>query len=274
MLSILCKPKAVIIQSMTKHLNTSHNQFWSWLTSEISERMAQNLPFIKIEPKKILLIGHFDQSTFKYFSDKYPHADIWSDQTSFNQRSFLNFINPFKKKKISFLDFENEVEMVNFDFVWAGPFRQTVENYPQFFLKVGKCLKNQGLMMFNYLGPDTGREYFHLGLEGGHIGPDMHEIGDLLIQSSFADPVMNMEYLYLEYENSELLLKDLLAVHDSDSHLGNVQNLNQQLTAMKKENEKMVLTMEVVYGHAWKVPKKEPGVTRISPESIKKSYKN
>jgi malonyl-CoA O-methyltransferase len=274
MLSILCKPKAVIIQSMTKHLNTSHNQFWSWLTSEISERMAQNLPFIKIEPKKILLIGHFDQSTFKYFSEKYPYADIWSDQKIFNQRSFLNVINPFKKKKISFLDFENEVEMVNFDFVWAGPLRQTVESYPQFFLKIGKCLKNQGLMMFNYLGPDTGREYFHLGLEGGHIGPDMHEIGDLLIQSSFADPVMNMEYLYLEYENSELLLKDLLAVHDSDRHFVNVQNLNQQLTAMKKENEKMVLTMEVVYGHAWKVPKKEPGVTRISPESIKKSYKN
>jgi malonyl-CoA O-methyltransferase len=128
--------------------------------------------------------------------------------------------------------------------------------------------------MFNYLGPDTGKEYFHLGLKGGYIGTDMHEIGDLLIQSSFADPVMNMEYLNLEYENSELLLKDLLAIHHIDDHLANVQNLNQQLTAMKQENEKMVLTMEIVYGHAWKVPKKEPGVTRISPESIKKTYKN
>jgi malonyl-CoA O-methyltransferase len=259
---------------MTKYLNTSHNQFWSWLTSEISERMAQNLPFIKIDPKKILLLGNFDQPTFNYFSEKYPHAYIWSDQKSFNQRSFLNVINPFKKKKISFLDFENEVEMANFDFVWAGPLRQLVENYPQFFLKVGKCLNNQGLMMFNYLGPDTGKEYFHLDLQGGHIGPDMHEIGDLLIQSSFADPVMNMEYLNLEYEKSELLLRDLLAIHDVDSHFANEQNLNQQLAEMKQEHEKMVLTMEVVYGHAWKVPKKEPGVTRISPESIKKSYKN
>jgi malonyl-CoA O-methyltransferase len=102
----------------------------------------------------------------------------------------------------------------------------------------------------------------------------MHEIGDLLIQSSFADPVMNMEYLNLEYENSELLLKDLLAIHDADSQLENVKNLNKQLVEMKQDYEKMFLTVEVVYGHAWKVPKKEPGVTRISPESIKKTYKN
>jgi len=274
MLCNLCKPKAVIIQIMTKYLNTTHNQFWSWLTSEISERMAQNLPFIKIDPKKILLLGHFDQRTFSYFSEKYPQADIWSDQKSFQQKNFLNSINPFKKKTISFLDFENELDLANFDFVWAGPLQQSVENYPQFLLKVGKCLNNQGLMMFNYLGPDTGKEYFHLGLEGGHIGPDMHEIGDLLIQSSFADPVMNMEYLNLEYENSELLLRDLLSIHAADSHLANVQNLNQQLAQMKKDHQKMALTMEVVYGHAWKVPKKEPGVTRISPESIKKTYKN
>jgi hypothetical protein len=85
---------------------------------------------------------------------------------------------------------------------------------------------------------------------------------------------MNMEYLNLEYESSELLLRDLLAIHDVDGHFANAQNLNQQLAEMKPEYEKMVLTLEIVYGHAWKVPKKEPGVTRISPESIKKTYKN
>jgi malonyl-CoA O-methyltransferase len=273
-LRILSKPKAVIIQSMTKHLNTPRNQFWTWLTSEISERMAQNLPFIKIDPKKILLLGNFDKSTFNYFLEKYPQAEISSDQKSFQQKSFLNLINPFKKKRISFFDFEKEFDRTDFDFVWAGPLRQLVENYPSFFLKVGKCLNNQGLMMFNYLGPDTGKEYFGLNLQVGHVGPDMHEIGDLLIQSSFADPVMNMEYLNLEYESSELLLRDLLAIHDVDGHFANAQNLNQQLAEMKPEYEKMVLTLEIVYGHAWKVPKKEPGVTRISPESIKKTYKN
>ncbi|BDW12154.1 malonyl-[acyl-carrier protein] O-methyltransferase [Polynucleobacter sp. SHI8] len=259
---------------MTKHLNTPRNQFWTWLTSEISERMAQNLPFIKIDPKKILLLGNFDKSTFNYFLEKYPQAEISSDQKSFQQKSFLNLINPLKKKRISFFDFEKEFDRADFDFVWAGPLRQLVENYPSFFLKVGKCLNNQGLMMFNYLGPDTGKEYFGLNLQVGHVGPDMHEIGDLLIQSSFADPVMNMEYLNLEYESSELLLRDLLAIHDVDGHFANAQNLNQQLAEMKQEYEKMVLTVEIVYGHAWKVPKKEPGVTRISPESIKKTYKN
>ena len=268
------KPKEVIIQSMTKYLNISHNPFWTWLTSEISERMAQNLPFIKIDPQKILFLGDFDQRTFKYFLEKYPHTEMWSDQKSIKNRSFLERMNPFRKNTISFFDFEKEFDLADFDFVWAGPLRLQVENYADFFSKVGNCLKNQGLIMFTYLGPDTGKEYREFVVQGGSIGPDMHEIGDLLIKSSFADPVMNMEYINLEYENHELLLKDLRAIHLVEDQFANLENLSRKLREKKQEKEKKVLTMEVVYGHAWKVPKKEPGVTRISPESIKKTYKN
>ena len=52
---------------MNSDLSTSKLNFWHWITSELSERMAQNLPFIKISPQKILLVGEFQKSTFTYF---------------------------------------------------------------------------------------------------------------------------------------------------------------------------------------------------------------
>jgi malonyl-CoA O-methyltransferase len=101
----------------------------------------------------------------------------------------------------------------------------------------------------------------------------MHDIGDLLTQSGFADPVMNMEYLTLEYEDTELLLKDLVElglITEQDLFSASSREL---LTNIHQVNEKLNLTLEIVYGHAWKVPKREPGVTRISPEEILKTYK-
>ena len=66
-----------------------------------------------------------------------------------------------------------------------------------------RVLARGGLLMFTTLGPDTLTELrAALGPAGVHaIHPfaDMHDIGDLLVRSGFADPVMDMERLTLTY---------------------------------------------------------------------------
>ena len=37
---------------------------------------------------------------------------------------------------------------------------------------------------------------------------DMHDMGDALLGERFSDPVMDMEYLHLEYDSDQLLLID------------------------------------------------------------------
>jgi malonyl-CoA O-methyltransferase len=84
---------------------------------------------------------------------------------------------------------------------------------------------------------------------------------------------MNMEYLTLEYEDTELLMKDLVELgllSEQDLFCASIREL---LTDIHQVNENLILTLEIVYGHAWKVPKREPGVTRISPAEILKTYK-
>jgi malonyl-CoA O-methyltransferase len=75
---------------------------------------------------------------------------------------------------------------------------------------------------------------------------DMHDMGDAMLGERFSDPVMDMEYLTLEYEKSELLLADVSAlklVHSTPPEIPEMNVLPQKLT------------LEVVYGHAWAIGK-------------------
>jgi malonyl-CoA O-methyltransferase len=262
---------------MKNHLNTQQHRFWLWLTSEISERMSQNLPFIKIQPKNTLLFGNFEFKTFKLLSKTYPQTVLWTDQQIGLMQKFLQKLNPFKKLSIQTYLSEslsnNPSFAEHFEMIWAGPLQLSAEEYPRFFSDSGNCLKSQGLLMFSYLGPDTGKEFRNLFSQTGKVGPDMHDIGDHLTKSGFADPVMHMEYIHLEYESSQLLIKDILEIGLMNQQDAKSSQLETTLNASLESQSKLSLTLEIVYGHAWKVPKKELGVTRISPESILKTYK-
>jgi malonyl-CoA O-methyltransferase len=262
---------------MKNHLNTQQHRFWLWLTSEISERMSQNLPFIKIQPKNTLLFGSFELKTFELLSKTYPQTVLWTDNKIGLMTKYLQKLNPFKKLSIQtytsekFTDKQSLTEQ--FEMIWAGPLQLSKEEYPHFFSDSGNCLKNHGLLMFSYLGPDTGKEFWSIFSETGKVGPDMHDIGDHLTKSGFADPVMHMEYIHLEYESSQLLIKDVLEIGLINEQEAKSSQLEMTLNTSLQSQSKLNLTLEIVYGHAWKVPKKEPGVTRISPESILKTYK-
>jgi malonyl-CoA O-methyltransferase len=74
----------------------------------------------------------------------------------------------------------------------------------------------------------------------------MHDIGDALVQNRYSDPVMDMEYLYLEYETEQALYKDGLA-------LGLISP-DAQLDRLHAPSP-LKLTLEIVYGHAWALVK-------------------
>ena len=74
----------------------------------------------------------------------------------------------------------------------------------------------------------------------------MHDMGDALLGERFSDPVMDMEYLTLDYENSELLLADVNALKLMHSN---------PLTIPQMNDLPQKLTLEVVYGHAWALGK-------------------
>jgi malonyl-CoA O-methyltransferase len=97
---------------------------------------------------------------------------------------------------------------------------------------------------------------------------DMHDLGDALVESRFSDPVMDMEYLYLDYESDALYLQDALALG-----LLSEQQV-QAISADKTVKLPQKMTLEVVYGHAWVVGKNlsaaKDTLAFISPDQIQR----
>ena len=252
---------------MNSDLSTSKLNFWHWITSELSERMAQNLPFIKISPQKILLVGEFQKSTFTYFQKNYPNAQVWSDCHKVGLlENYWNLL--FRRnKRIRQHLLASTSNMNEYDLVWAGPIKKEKE----FFSQIEKHLKNNSLVMFNYLGPDTAKEIKSLITEQGYIGPDMHDIGDLLASLGYADPVMNMEYINLEYENSQVFIQDILSLGLISVAQATSEQFKEKIVNLLRLQPQFQLTLEVVYGHAWRFKKNDAKTIKIYP---KESFKN
>jgi malonyl-CoA O-methyltransferase len=102
-------------------------------------------------------------------------------------------------------------------------------------------------MMFTSFGPDT-LQTFREPLQD-YILPDfidMHHQGDALIKARCVDPVMDVEYLSLQYQDAESCLKECLAT----GLLLDSENLLEKLYPLKNAAGKWLLPFEIVYGHA------------------------
>ncbi len=126
-----------------------------------------------------------------------------------------------------------------------------------------RVLEVGGLLMFSTLGPDTFRELrsvFGDGYSHTQRFADMHDIGDMLVETGFADPVMDMEVLTLTYDRFDVLLAELrsagaaCAMRSRNHGLtgkGVWQRARDAYDALRRDG-KLPATIEVVYGHAWK----------------------
>lgn len=137
-------------------------------------------------------------------------------------------------------------------------------------------------MMFSMFGPDTLKELKSTfrdngsRINGSRVNgfrvnrfADMHDVGDVLVKSGYADPVMDMENLTLTYTNVAALLHDLKAQGSSSTeelaHKGlTARNTYAQVVAryeaFRSADGRVPATFEIVYGHAWKPP------PRLSPK--------
>jgi malonyl-CoA O-methyltransferase len=123
----------------------------------------------------------------------------------------------------------------------------------------------EGFVMFSCFGPDSFRELRELHTrEGfGPAGPewwDMHDVGDLLVQAGFADPVMDQERITLTWGAAEDLLRDLRALGGNlaPARFAGLrtprwrQRYLEALEQLRGPDGRIALSLELVQGHAFK----------------------
>ena len=169
-----------------------------------------------------------------------------------------------------------EVLWSNFALHWAN-------DLPALFAEWNRVLKVGAVVMFTVPGPDTLQPLRNALTRTGERADDrvqrftdLHDLGDMLVHAGFADPVMDMEVITLEYSNAAALWRDLKAQGATNSMQHRPRGLltprklraiEAQLDAGRINGGPIRIGVEVIYGHAWKVaPKKTAeghGIVRL-----------
>ena len=258
---------------------------------EVCTRMLERLDYIRMKPASILDAGSGTGWGTRQLAQRYPAAQVVALdiaigmlRTARGRSSWWQKLFGGEKQLQVCADIEalpvaaNSVEMV-----WSNLAVQWCNDLPGAFAEMHRVLKTDGLLMFSTFGPDTLKELRQAfnGVDGhNHLNrfADMHDIGDMLMHSGFAEPVMDMEMLTLTYDDVRGVLQDLKIIGAHNATAGRGRGLMGKNAWARlienyehlRKNGKLPATFEVVYGHAWKPQSR---TTRDGASIIKTSFK-
>jgi malonyl-CoA O-methyltransferase len=151
------------------------------------------------------------------------------------------------------------------ELVWSNLTLQWVDELPLALAEFHRVLNVGGLFTFTTFGPDTLgelRRAFAAADASAHVNRflDMHDVGDMLVQAGFADPVMDMEMITMTYADAGALMRDLKAIGAQNARTDRRRGLtgrhrwHRMLAALEsfRRDGRLPASFEVVYGHAWK----------------------
>ncbi len=254
-----------------------------WLHEEVASRMQDRLQWIKLQPEAWAHWGALrgGMAAHAELVKKYPGAKCFVAETQEIRADIASkkiakpWWSPGQWRGGSThfaLPPQGSVDML-----WANMALHESADPQALLAQWHQALKVGGFLMFSCLGPDTARElrmlYAQLGWPpAGHELTDMHDWGDMLVQTGFAEPVMDMERITLTYETPARLLQELAEIGRNfhPARFGALrgrawrarleQTLAERLTGA---DGRLALTFEVIYGHALKAAPK----FKVSPLS-------
>ncbi len=244
-----------------------------WLHEEVAQRMRERLQWIKLQPQAwadwAAVRGGLQ--AHRQLTAAYPNARCFVVEAHERQQqcAMKNIAYPWWHPGgwgAPAAVFEAP-PAATVDMLWANMALHETADPQALLAQWHRALKVGGFLMFSCLGPDTARElrdvYQEMGWPpAGHQLTDMHDWGDMLVQTGFAEPVMDMERIMLTYETAERLLRELRelgrnfhparfpALRGRAWKAGLLRALDERLP--RDAQGRLVLTFEVIYGHALK----------------------
>jgi malonyl-CoA O-methyltransferase len=271
-----------------------------WLHEEVARRMVERLEVIRLpvqqwadwEPARGGMDGH------ARVAQHYPNAKcFWvSGQSEWPSAAIKREVKPWwqrwgKSGQIGLAERVAAPPDGSVQLVWGNMLAHHV-SAPQALLATWhRALAVDGFVLFSCLGPDTLRQlralYAQLGWPPpAHEYTDMHDWGDQLVAAGFAEPVMDMETLTLQFESPERLLAELreLGRNLSVARFAGLRGRAwraQLLRALDKglrtpaASGPLTLSFEVIYGHAIKGAPRHAltGQTHIALEDMRTSLR-
>lgn len=148
--------------------------------------------------------------------------------------------------------------------------------------EIARVLRKGGVFAFATLGPDSLEEIRRAWRQVDdkpHVNtfPDMHDLGDALVNAGLRDPVLDVDRLRINYRSVDDLWRDLTTagarntLARRNSALTGKHRFAAMRTALAAANPDgaIALNLELVYGHCWGAgPKMDPADYRIDASRI------
>ncbi len=293
---------ATVSQQFARRAPLDGAQF---LYGEIAQRMLQRLSYIRLQPQDILDAGcgaghALDPLRARYAGSNYIGQDNCSPLLQVARQRYQHkpsLWHKLRNKPAPGLRFE-QADMAStgladqsLDLVWSN---LALHWHPEPHLVLQewrRILRNDALAMYSSFGPGSLVE-LRAAIEDAGLETqtmqfvDMHDFGDIMLQVGFADPVMDQEVITLTYRSAAKLLEDMRALGGNPNPARRAtlagsnwrKRLLQALEKRRNHDGTIHITLEVAYGHAWRVQARKGifgdlPVTRFKPAAASDPHK-
>ena len=244
-----------------------------WLHAEVARRIADKLQVIVLKPERLIDWWSELGAGAELLAQAYPQAlrVAVEPDASWAQRARASNRTPWWSPRrwaggggAVVVEQGGDIP-AGAQLVWANMMLHAVLDPPALIARWYELLSVDGFVMFSCLGPGTLRELRALYERCGWPAPtpgfvDMHDLGDMLVQAGFADPVMDQETLTLQWDSPAALLAELrgLGGNTAPDRIKGLRTprwrrtLEHELGALAGADGKIGLSFEVAYGHAFK----------------------
>lgn len=238
--------------------------------------MAERLDMVMLKPERLLELGCGSGADLQPLRARYPDALMTALDRSASMLDLAAARIPRWRRWLPGVLGGSQTGFVRADIarlpiaprsqdmVWSNLVLHWLPDLPAALREVQRTVRVGGMFMFSMLGPDTLAELRaalgESGLTGrAHRFIDMHDVGDMLVEAGFAEPVMDMEHITLTFGEPAGLYRDLADTGSMGALAARPRGLltpraRARLdTALMRRADagRLPATMEIIYGHAW-----------------------
>lgn len=247
------------------------------LHREVARRMAERLDLVTLKPHRLLDLGCGSGADLQPLRARYPDALMTGLDRSAAMLAQAATRTPRWRRWLPGVLGGSQTAVVqadiarlpiaarSHDMVWSNMALHWLPDLPGALREVQRTLRVGGLFMFSMLGPDTLQELRAALVEAGlhgrvHRFIDMHDVGDMLVEAGFAEPVMDMEHITLTFASPADLYRDLadtgsfgaLAARPRGLLTPRARRRLDDALLRRLDDGRLPATMEIIYGHAWR----------------------
>lgn len=256
-----------------------------FLQTVVRERLIERLDLLDLEPGRVLDLGSGTGRALPALAGRFPGSmllalDLVPEMLAVSAKRHGHSSGAVcgGAERLPLVDGSVDLVFSNLVIHWCP-------SYAQVFREVRRVLRHPGCFTFTTLGPGSFtelREAWAVVDEAAHViqFPEMHDLGDALVQAGMTEAVIDTERLTINYADLRQLTNDLKATGTSNSSSRRPRGLTgrrawerfaRAYEARRDAAGRLPVTLELVYGQAW-VPGGSPALAAATSGSAEIAF--